>query len=70
MQFFNELEFLSLFDLVCFFVFLQLWHQYDTDNSGYIEADELKVKYKINKGNKCRSMVILPPPSSPIFNLQ
>jgi hypothetical protein len=24
--------------------FLQLWHQYDTDGSGYIEADELKVK--------------------------
>ena len=23
--------------------FMKLWHQYDTDNSGYIEADELKV---------------------------
>jgi len=22
--------------------FMKLWHQYDTDNSGYIEADELK----------------------------
>ncbi len=24
------------------FNYSQLWHQYDTDNSGYIEADELK----------------------------
>lgn len=23
--------------------FMKLWHQYDSDNSGYIEADELKV---------------------------
>ena len=23
--------------------FVQLWYQYDTDGSGYIEADELKV---------------------------
>ena len=24
-------------------IFVQLWYQYDTDGSGYIEADELKV---------------------------
>ena len=23
---------------------LQIWREYDTDNSGYIEADELKVR--------------------------
>ena len=23
---------------------VQLWYQYDTDGSGYIEADELKVR--------------------------
>ena len=23
---------------------IQLWYQYDTDGSGYIEADELKVR--------------------------
>ena len=25
-------------------IFIQLWYQYDTDGSGYIEADELKVR--------------------------
>ena len=26
--------------------FMRLWHTYDSDNSGYIEADELKVIFK------------------------
>ena len=36
--------------LMYFILFLfQLWHQYDTDNSGFIEADELKVRKKMEK---------------------
>ena len=33
-------------------LFIQLWYQYDSDKSGYIEADELKVcmEFRI-KGN-------------------
>ena len=27
---------------LCFCFYLQIWREYDTDNSGYIEADELK----------------------------
>lgn len=40
------------FAFVCDFVMnllLQIWREYDTDGSGYIEADELKVTYV----NKC-----------------
>lgn len=36
------------FVFVCDFVMnllLQIWREYDTDGSGYIEADELKVRY-------------------------
>lgn len=29
-------------------MFCQIWREYDTDGSGYIEADELKVKKFIN----------------------
>lgn len=29
-------------DNICFHFCFQIWREYDTDNSGYIEADELK----------------------------
>lgn len=27
--------------------FMKIWREYDSDNSGYIEADELKVRHQI-----------------------
>ena len=32
---------------ILIFALFQLWHQYDSDNSGSIEADELKVRNNI-----------------------
>lgn len=34
----------SIYHLYNRFLFYQVWREYDTDHSGYIEADELKVR--------------------------
>lgn len=48
----------------CSFNFFQAWRRYDTDRSGYIEANELKVGRPDQKYNK---MPIIHLPDGPIY---